>query len=135
MKRILKFFLGAVIASASIAAHAQVIQKETYKAPDASVFALGEVRKVKLVSGRGLVFTYKNGMQSTRFVQDSGQLFNKIRNDHPEFVLNNAQDSLYLARAAYFITCVGSQTVFTWPDNTTETIGDGCQIFNTLSSQ
>lgn len=130
-----KFFKSFAVAAAillSVATSAQAADKQTYVAQTAqgqALFSLEKVRKIQ-VGGGAITLTFENGTNSGQYLLDNGTVFNKIKNDHPEFLAHN-QDTLYVASKAHWTNCQGNgQTVFGWTQTGSEAVTDGCALYN-----
>lgn len=99
MKHILKFFLGAVIASASIGA-AQAAD-QTYKTTDGGMFSLNNVYRIDPAINGFIRVVYING-GDTLHADSNGSVFNTIKMNNPNLVQISGTQSLvnpnYVAR-------------------------------------
>lgn len=134
MKRIFTVLAASIVvvlAACGGQAHAQNPTKLVYSAntqQGAVTFSIRDVRKIT-VDGGALILTYENGTNSGQYLLDNGTVFNKIKNDHPEF-LTHASNTLYIDSKSRSTTCQGGQTVFGWAYNVgAESVNDGCQLY------
>lgn len=135
MKRIFTAIAAAIVVALTSSAHAQNVTKLVYTANTNSgqvSFSIRDVRKIQ-VTGGYLNLTYTNGTSYANVLMDNGTVFNKIKNDHPEFLTHNT-DTLFLADKVVILGCQSGQSgqsgqsVFAWPVVSTEYIPDGCQL-------
>jgi len=137
MKSIIASAIVIVLAACGGQAHAQNVNKQVYSANTQQgqvTFSIEDVRKIT-VGGGALTLTYENGTNSGQYLLDNGAVFNKIKNDHPEFLTYNT-DTLYIGKKARYTSCQGNQTVFGWAYNVgAESVNDGCQLYQQALSK
>lgn len=130
MKRILAIAaVASILAACGGQAHAQNPTKLVYSAQTVQglvTFSIRDARKIQVVSGF-VNLTYANGTTYNQYLQDTGGVFNKIKNDHPEY-LTQGVDTLYIADKAIIVPCQSGQTLFAWQGVSTEYVNDGCQL-------
>lgn len=134
MKKTLSLLLFSVVALFSLTASAAL--NESFVSSDNKVFSLNNVREVSFPSGQVLL-TFATGDTSGGFLQDvGGGTQAKIKGSaaFTQFVQLGTTGRYFNVKYARYVTCDSSGTNIGWTGVGSQSLNDGCQLFNSIKN-
>lgn len=129
-----KLLLSMALALCAFSASAAL--NESFVSSDNKVFTLNNVREVSFPAGQVLL-TFATGDTSGGFLQDvGGGTQAKIKGSaaFTQFVQLGTTGRYFNAKYARYITCDSSGTNLGWTGVGSQSLNDGCQLFNSIKN-
>lgn len=130
MKRILKFFLGAVVASASIGAQAQAIAYSSVVTGPSSTMDISTARYVDVTPGAHTITDERGTVVPVHLVNYQAVTGSEAYKGYAQITGYKAIN----LQAAYSVKCINSATVIDWRVGGAEVIADGCALQSKIHS-
>lgn len=131
MKKIIfaaSMFLASFTASAAL--------NESFVSSDNKVFSLHNVREVTFPTGQ-VVLTFAQGDTSGAYLQDvGGGTQTKIKGSaaFTQFVQLGTTGRYFNVKYARYVICESAGTTIGWTNAGSQTLSDGCQLFNSVKN-
>lgn len=129
-----KLFIAASLFLASFTASAAL--NESFVSSDNKVFSLHNVREVTFPTGQ-VVLTFAQGDTSGGFLADAGggtQAKIKGSAAFTQFVQLGTTGRYFNVKYARYVTCDSSGTNIGWTGVGSQSLNDGCQLFNSIKN-
>lgn len=129
-----KLFASLALCLLSFSAFAAL--NESFVSSDNKVFTLNNVREVSFPSGQVLL-TFATGDTSGGFLQDvGGGTQAKIKGSaaFTQFVQLGTTGRYFNVKYARYVTCDSSGTNLGWSGVGSQSLNDGCQLFNSIKN-
>ena len=129
-----KIIFALSLALASFTASAAL--NESFVSSDNKVFSLNNVREISFPSG-AVSLTFATGDTSGGFLQDvGGGTQAKIKGSavFTQFVQLGTTGRFFNVKYARYVTCDSSGTNIGWSGVGSQSLNDGCQLFNSIKN-
>lgn len=129
-----KLFLSMALCLCAFSASAAL--NESFVSSDNKVFSLHNVREVTFPTGQ-VVLTFAQGDTSGGYLADvGGGTQTKIKGSaaFTQFVQLGTTGRYFNVKYARYVTCDSSGTNIGWTNAGSQSLNDGCQLFNSIKN-